>query len=145
MKMPYSTVDDIKKMLPEDLIVQLTDDEATGSINQPRMEEAIAQADAEIDSYCGERYSVPFATVPDIVKKLSVDLAIYNLYSRLVRDMPEVRTERYRSSIRQLEAISKGNISLGVDPAPQAHSGGRAETNRPADENVFTREKLKGF
>jgi phage gp36-like protein len=143
--MPYSTVDDIKKMLPEELIIQLTDDEATGSLNQARVDEAIAQADAEIDSYCGERYSVPFTTVPDIVKKLSVDIAIYNLYSRLVRDMPEVRSERYRSSIKQLEAIAKGNISLGADPAPTAHSEGRAETNRQSDENVFTREKLKGF
>ena len=100
--MPYSTVDDIKKMLPEDLIVQLTDDEATGSINQGRVDEAIEQADAEIDSYCAGRYAVPFSTVPDIVKKLSVDISIYNLYSRLVRDMPEVRAERYRSAIKQL-------------------------------------------
>jgi phage gp36-like protein len=143
--MPYSTVNDMKKMLPEELIVQLTDDETTGSPNQARVDEAIAQADAEIDSYCGERYSVPFSTVPDIVKKLSVDIAIYNLYSRLVRDMPEVRSERYRSSIKQLEAIGKGNISLGADPAPKAHSEGRAETNRQTDENVFSREKLKGF
>jgi phage gp36-like protein len=132
-------------MLPEELIIQLTDDEATGSLNQARVDEAIAQADAEIDSYCGERYSVPFTTAPDIVKKLSVDIATYNLYSRLVRDMPEVRSERYHTSIKQLEAIAKGNISLGADPAPSAHSEGRAETNRQTDENVFSREKLKGF
>lgn len=143
--MPYSTVDDMKKMLPEDLIVQLTDDEATGSINQARVDEAISQADADIDSYCGERYGVPFTSAPDIIKKLSVDIAIYNLYSRLVRDMPDVRAERYRSSVKQLEAIAKGNISLGADPAPKAHSEGRAETNRQSDENVFTRKKLKGF
>ncbi len=143
--MPYSTVDDIKKMLPEDLIVQLTDDEATGSINQGRVDEAIEQADAEIDSYCAGRYAVPFGTVPDIVKKLSVDISIYNLYSRLVRDMPEVRAERYRSAIKQLEAISKGKISLGVDPAPTASTDGRSETNKPTDGNVFSRDKLEGF
>jgi phage gp36-like protein len=141
----YSTLDDIKKMLPDELIVQLTDDEATGAINTSRVDEAVSQADAEIDSYCGERYSVPFSTVPDIIKKISVDVAVYNLYSRLVREMPEVRAERYRASIKQLEAIAGGKISLGTDPAPQAHSEGRAETNRPTDENVFSREKLKGF
>lgn len=143
--MPYSTVDDIKKMLPEELIVQLTDDEAAGSINQARVDEAIAQADAEIDSYCGERYAVPFGAPPDIIRKISVDIAIYNLCSRLVREMPEVRAERYRAAVRQLEAISKGRISLGVDPAPSASRDGRAETNRPADENVFTRDTLKEF
>jgi phage gp36-like protein len=143
--MPYSMVEDIKKMLPEELIVQLTDDEAAGSINQARVEEAIAQADAEIDSYCGERYSVPFASPPEIVRKLSVDIAIYNLYSRLVREMPGVRAERHRASVRQLEAISKGLVSLGVDPAPGASKDGRAETNRADGDNVFTRDKLKGF
>lgn len=143
--MSYCTLDDIRKMLPEELIVQLTDDEAAGSLNQARVEEAISQADSEIDSYCGGRYAVPFSAVPDIVKKLSADIAIYNLYSRLVRDMPEVRADRYRSAVRQLEAIACGKLSLGVDPAPGASSEGRAETNTETDKKVFTRDSLKGF
>jgi len=143
--MPYSTVDDIKKMLPEEIIVQLTDDEASGSLNAARAEEAISQADAEIDSYLGGRYSVPLASAPEIVRKLSVDIAIYNLYSRLVSEAPAARAERYRAAVRQLEAISAGRASLGVDPAPGASKDGRAETNRAGGENVFTRESLKGF
>jgi phage gp36-like protein len=144
----YSTLDDIKKLLPEEVLVQLTDDENLGTVNQARVDEAIDQADAEIDSYCGGRYSVPFpagAGCPDVAKKLSVDIAIYNLYSRTVMEMPAIRAERYRNAIRQLEAISKGVISLGVNPAPSAPTDSTAETNKPTDTNVFTREKLKGF
>jgi len=143
--MPYCTLDDIKKLIPEDALIQLTDDEGLGTVNQTRVDEAIAQADAEIDSYCGGRYSVPFSTVPEIIKKFSVDIAIYNLYSRRVEVIPEVRSERYRNAIRQLEGISKGLISLGVDPAPSASSDGRAETNKTTDENVFSRDSLEGF
>jgi phage gp36-like protein len=141
----YSTLDDIKKLAPEDTLIQLSDDEGLGTINQARVDEAIEQADAEIDSYCGGRYSVPFSTTPDIVKKLSVDIAIYNLYSRKVEEIPETRAQRYKNAIRQLEAISKGTISLGVDPAPAAPTDSSAETNKPTDTNVFARDKLEGF
>jgi phage gp36-like protein len=141
----YSTLDDIKKHLPEEVLVQLTDDENLGTINHERVDEAIAQADAEINSYCGGRYSVPFSMVTDVAKKLSIDIAIYNLYSRIMTEIPPVRAERHHNAIRQLEAISKGIISLGVDPAPSAPTDATAETNKPSDMNVFTRKNLEGF
>lgn len=143
--MPYSDIDDIRKLVPEDVLIQLTDDEAAGLVNEQRVAEAISQADAEIDSYCGGRYSVPFSTVPEVVRKISVDIALYTLYCRRVEEAPAVRTERYRNAIRQLEGIARGLISLGVDPAPSASTDGRAETNTPTDGNVFSRDKLKGF
>ena len=143
--MPYSTVDDIKKLIPEEVLIQLTDDEDLGVINQTRVDEAIAQADAEIDSYCGSRYSVPFSTVPDIVKKISVDIAIYNLYSRRLEEIPPTRAERYKNAIRQLEGIAKGIISIGEDPEPATPSQGGAETNKTTSDRIFTRDKMEGF
>lgn len=143
--MSYSTLTDIKKLIPEETLIQLTDDEGLGVVNQTRIDEAIKGADSEIDSYCGGRYKVPLSTVPDIVKKLSIDIAIYNLYSRRVEEIPQTRAERYKNAIRQLEAISKGVVSLGIDPQPSASIDGRAETNKETDENVFSRDKLEGF
>jgi len=144
--MPYCTLDDIKALLPEDVLIQLADDEGLGVVNQTRVDEAVAQSDAEIDSYCGGRYQVPVAPAPELLKKLSVDIAIYNLYSRTVMTMPEVRGERYRNAIRQLEGIAKGLISLGVGSTPEpADSGSGAETNKPTDTNVFSRDKMEGF
>lgn len=141
----YSTLTDIKKLIPEDTVIQLTDDENTGAVVESRVTEAIAQADAEIDSYCGGKYSVPFTTVPDIVKKISVDIAIYNLYSRKVEEIPETRADRYKNAIRQLEGISKGTISIGeaTDPTPAAQGG--PETNKTESDRIFTRDNLGGF
>jgi phage gp36-like protein len=141
----YSTLADIKKLLPEEVIVQLTDDEGLGAVGQARVDEAVTQADAEIDSYIGGRYSVPLSTVPDIVKKHSVDIAIYNLYSRVVQDVPEIRRERYKNAISQLKDIARGTVSLGMADPPAAADDGGAETNKPTDENVFTRDSLEGF
>ena len=52
--MAYCTLDDIKKLLPEESVLELTDDEALGSIVQGRVDEAIAQADAEIEPRRGK-------------------------------------------------------------------------------------------
>mgnify|MGYP001585036095 CR=1 FL=1 len=141
----YSTLTDIKKLIPETAIIQLTDDENAGVVNQTRVDEAIAQADAEIDSYCGGKYSVPFATVPDIVKKISVDIAIYNLYSRRVEEMPETRSDRYKNAIRQLEGIAKGNISIGEATEPTPATQGGPKTNKADSDRIFTKDTLNGF
>ena len=143
--MSYSVLDYIKKLIPEDTLIQLTDDDGIGTVNQGRVDEAIAQADSEIDSYCGGRYSVPFATVPGIVKKISVDIAIYNLYSRRVEVIPETRADRYKNAIRQLEGISKGVISIGVDPAPSAATQSSNTVEIATSEKIFSRDKMAGF
>jgi len=142
--MPYSTLTDLKKLIPETVIIQLTDDENTGSVNQERVDEAIASADAEIDSYCGGRYTVPFTTVPDIVRKISVDIAIYNLYSRKVEEIPETRSDRYKNDIRQLGDIATGKITIGETDATVPESGG-VQTNTTADDRIFTKDSMSGF
>jgi phage gp36-like protein len=142
--MAYTTLDDIGKILPEEVLVQLTDDEALGQVNQARVDEAIARADAEIDAYCGGRYAVPFSTVPELVRTLSAEMAVYHLFGRRVQEMPEARRDRYRGTVRQLEAIARGAISLGVAPAPSS-ADSQAETSTPTDENLFSRDRLRGF
>jgi phage gp36-like protein len=143
--MAYCALDDLKKLLPEERIIELTDDEDLGTVNQARVDEAISQADAEIDGYLGERYSVPLTAVPAVVKKLSVDMAVYHLYSRRAEEMPETRKDRYRHAVRFLEGVSKGTVSLGADPAPGAPAESHAETNKSEDGNVFSRETLRNF
>ena len=143
--MPYSTYNDIKKMIPELALINLTDDTDTGVANQDDIAEAIAQADAEIDTYCGARFHTPFAAVPDVIRKTSVDIAIYNLYSRRAEKIPETRVDRYKNAVRILEHISKGEISIGIDPEPAKSSHGSPESNKRLNDRVFTRDRLRGM
>jgi len=143
--MAYCTLDDLEKLIPEVTLIQLTDDEDTGAVNTERVSEAIAQADSEVDGYAGTKYSVPFTTVPPVVKKCSVDIAVYNLYSRKVEEFPATRKDRYNNAIRFLEKVAKGEISLGLDPEPTAKSEGGAECNKTSDDRVFTRTTMEGF
>jgi phage gp36-like protein len=153
--MAYCTLDDITKALEEATVIQLTDDEllkpAAIEPGNPdhaaivgRIEEAIETADAEIDGYCAVKYSVPLAPVPAVVSKLSVELAVYYLYSR--RSVPEKIEKRYDKAVARLKDIARGLLSLGVKPEPAASAAAdSAEANKTADDRVFTRDSLKGF
>ncbi len=143
--MAYSTLDNIKKLLPETAIIQLTDDENTGSVNTPRVNEAIAQADAEIESYCGGKYNLPFSPVPDIIRKCSVDIAIYNLYSRKVETIPETRAERYKNAIRQLGDIAKGIITVGALESNVVSNDSGILATTTNDDRVFTKTNLANY
>lgn len=139
--MAYCVLADLEKVIPEDALIQLTDDENAGTVDATRISEAIAQADAEIDAYLGSRYDVPLAApIPDIVKKISVDLAIYHLYSRRMEDMPKVRQERYNGGIRLLEGIAKGTVSIGEATEPPGETD-QIKVTRTVADKIFSRGK----
>lgn len=143
--MAYSTLTDITKLIPAETVLRLTDDEGLGSIEQSRVADAVANADAEVDSYLGRRYSVPLGAVPDVIRKLSADIAVYNLYSRRVQEMPPVWAQRYRNALVALKGIAGGGVSLGQDPAPGAKTEGGVETNTTEDDRTFTKDTLEGY
>ena len=144
--MAYCTLTDLKKVFPEEKIVMLTDDDNTGMVDETRLNEAIAQADADIDAYCGSRFELPFSPVPDIIRKISVDITIYNLYSRRLDEIPKTREDRYRDAVKKLEGISKGTISIGEDPRPDP-SGyiGGPEADRDSDDVTFDDDSLDNY
>lgn len=125
--MAYCVKADIIKLLPEAQLIRLTDDEGTGAVNDARLQEAIESAAEEIDSYLGSRYELPLTKTVPVLGKLSVDMAIFNLYSRVKETIPETRQKRYDNAIRFLEKVAEGKMSLGVQPAPDAPESGQAE------------------
>jgi phage gp36-like protein len=141
----YASLEDLRKLLPLGTLVALTDDEGLGTVNEGRVEEALKQAQAEVDGYLGGRYRVPLSPVPEAARRLTADIALYNLYARTVEAIPETRRERYRNAVRQLEAVARGEMSLGVEPAPSAPADSSAESSTPTDGRTFSREKLEGF
>ena len=139
----YSSQSDIERLIPPDTIYQLTNDGVAGGTDTDVLEESIRQADAEIDSYCGTFLTVPFVVVPDIIKKISVDIAIYNLYSRKVEEIPPARNDRYKNAIRQLEGISKGTISIGAVQGEVTK--GEILSSTDAENRVFTMNTLSTY
>jgi phage gp36-like protein len=138
--MAYITQSDIEEQLAESELIQLTDDAGAGQVDTVVVARAIADADDEINSYLQERYTVPLSTTPGLVRKLSVDLAIYNLFSRRDLEVP-VRTQRYENAVRLLRALARGEASLGVEAPPvEAHDEDVQMTRKKGD-RIFTRRK----
>lgn len=115
--MGYSTENDIIKALPEETLIELTDDNESQSIDSPKVVEAISKADGEIDTYISNRYPLPLSSVPAILRGFSVDIAIYLLYKRKVEEIPETRRTAYKDAIKTLVRISDGKMDLPISAA----------------------------
>ena len=133
--MPYSTKTDILTEISEDELIGLTDDESAGIINDARVTAAIAAADALIDSYCGQVETVPFTTVPPIIKRHSKTLAIYNLYSRRSA-IPETREKNYDDAIAHLKDIARGLAALPI--AGETTGADEVATDRTGEDRTIS-------
>lgn len=138
----YCTPQDIITAITEEKVIQLTDDDNVGVVNDVHVTQAITTADAEINGYCAVKYSVPFVTVPPIINGLSIEIAVYYLHKR--RTVPEKIEKAYDKAVARLKDISRGLLSLGIDPPPAASAGG-AESNKTVNDRIFTRDTMKGF
>ena len=141
--MAYCAQADILKRVSEDVLIQLTDLEGEESINSDVLSEAIARADAEIDSYLRVRgEDVPLTDTPNIVAQISIALTLADLYESR-EAMPETIKDRREWARQWLKDFAAGKVSLadddhqGSDPA----SGVSYET----ETREFTHPKMKGW
>ena len=137
----YATLAELKKKLPADVLVALTDDGGSGVIDTAIIDADLKAADVEIDGYLGGRYTLPLSPLPEIVIKLAVDITIYNLYGRR-QGPPEHWQKRYDNAVRYLVKVAGGSVSLGLGD-PEAPAADEAMITSSA--RIFSRETLKGF
>lgn len=143
--MAYSTQSDLEKQLPQDLLTQLADDDGDGIIDGGIVPEAIQKADDEINAYVATRYAVPFSPVPTLIKTLSVDMAIWNLYARRRMDSETV-TKRYDRAVKLLRDIAEGKASVGETPGPAESETGLPEVSTTVhDGRMFTKDSMQGY
>ena len=103
------------------------------------LDQAIAKADALIDSYVGNRYSLPLAEIPPVLAEMALDLVRYNLD----KSPDEIIKDRNDKAIKYLERVSAGKASLGIPQASEPVSLDTAEIQSGG--NVFHRDNSKGF
>jgi phage gp36-like protein len=143
--MPYSALADIYPLqLDEATLIQLTNDAGNAeTIDEDVVARAIADADATINAYCQGRYAVPLSPIPDKIRQIGVDIAIYNLYSRRGDTVPDNRKERYKDAVRFLERISDGKGALGALAPAQTNTDNTV--NIAGNNRLFTRDKMRGL
>jgi len=120
--MSYCTTTDLITFFGRRELVELTDHDGIGDIDNAVVAKMIALADAEIDAQLRARYEVPVTPVPAILTAKACDIARYHLYDYRVT---EPVAQRYKDALAWLREVRDGKIDLGVaTPTPTA-SGGR--------------------
>lgn len=122
--MAYCVKADMVSRFSEVELIQLTDRDDLGVINDTVLDLSIDDASAEIDGYLG-KYTLPLVTVPLSLTRISCDIARYYLYDDMVPSEGVVK-QRFEDALKFLRAVAKGDISLGVDDSgdsPEASDG----------------------
>lgn len=131
--MPYATQADLVTAFGEQDILQLTDIDTPeqGGIVAARVDEALARASAEVDSYLAARYQLPLAEVPDALKGAVLDLAYAFLHRTSMPEHVEAAASRARRYLRDLSdgratlALAAGGAAAVAPALPEMNSGGR--------------------
>ncbi|HEY6349609.1 MAG TPA: DUF1320 domain-containing protein [Candidatus Angelobacter sp.] len=123
-------------------LVQLTDDTSSGNVNTQLVSDILDEASGQIDSYCGQRYSVPLQSSLQ-VKGLCLSIAEYLLYLRRKRMKPDVR-QAFADAMAFLKDVSTGKARLDQPVAAQPQTGA-GDVQITAVPERFSDSNLSGY
>jgi phage gp36-like protein len=136
----YATRADLEKHLAPEELIQLTDDDRDGAADAGVIEQALADAQAEIDGYVATRYQLPLAETPALLRRVAVDLALARLYAR--RDLTtEARAKQHDDAVALLKRLADGTVTLGLTPSSRA----TPPPSIVSGDRLFTRARTRGF
>ncbi|AWX98559.1 hypothetical protein A8139_00730 [Marinomonas primoryensis] len=119
-------------------------DRNTDDLNDTAINEALEQADDEINSYLARRYVLPLETVPSMLSKLAITISFYWLADR-DQQATNLMTERYKSALETLKEIGTGRRELGLPTLQTPTEGAVGKVELIQDnERLFTRKSLGG-
>lgn len=140
--MNYATAEDFVLRVGEVQAIELTDRDLTGHINSDLLDLVLSDSSSQIDGYLAARYTLPLATVPQNLVRLCCDLARFRLASMSQVAITDEIIARYKLSLKELEDISAGKISLGLpandDESDDKHDNGVIFTN--PKNRIFSRD-----
>lgn len=124
----FATKNDMLSRFGEKEVIQITDRDYTGTIDDAVLQRGLVSADAEISGYLAGRYALPFAVVPQMLVDYACDIARYRLTGTEVTCTPDIE-DRYDKAIKYLTLVGQGKISLGIDTTGAVVGGPVASGN----------------
>lgn len=133
--MRYCTHADIAKAIPPLTLLQLSNDDPAAELpDESVIEDCIRSAEELVDGYLRGRYNLPFDPVPTVLRDAAVSLARYALYGRRPEtDLPDVVKDDRRNTVKLLESIRDGVVTLGLPSGKAAPEPGeiKVRARRP--------------
>lgn len=125
--MPYANSADIAGIYGQDELDRAADRDGDGTADDAVVTQALENATSTINSHVGRRYPLPLLETPPLLRRLCVDIALYNLVLEGGAWTEEHRY-RYEDALKHLQRIGDGRATLGEgatpteDTAPAARS-----------------------
>lgn len=107
-----------------------------------KVQVALEDAAAEVDSYLEGRYRLPLQPIPRTILRVSCDIACYRLLSLLPNMEVEDARHRYEDAVRTLQAIRDGRLDLGL-PQASAPPSVPMPVLVTSSRRLFSRESLR--
>lgn len=147
--MDYCTIADIETQTSTPTLIQLTSDDGQEIVDRVVAQEAILYSTSLINGYLRGRYSLPLDTHFPLLRILAIDISIYRLYARRMRnEMPEVIETAYKNAISTLKDIQKGTITLESENDLFETSGFSAseyKTNKDILDKLFGKQRMSEY
>jgi phage gp36-like protein len=150
----YLTAAEFVERFTEREAVMLSAESATQTtVDTVRLERGLTDASAVVDGYLARRFALPLQDVatlapivPDMIKRLTGDIARYLLTGTHVRETDAIRT-RYKDAVDLLDRIATGKVSMGIElvmaSSPSAPVGGASAVRSGG--RMFGDEGLGGY
>ena len=140
MPSPLAALADLNRRMGADCVLaqaSLSD----GTLDTDKVNQALADASAEVEGYLAGRYLLPLQNVPEIVVRICCDMAWFYLHGVLP---PQSVKDKFERAKELLSAINKGNINLGLDTtgSPMQNTDAAEMVSQPV---VWRRERFGGF
>jgi phage gp36-like protein len=144
--MTYASASDMIARYPNRDLVQLTnEDPGATTVNAAVLEQALADASAEIDGYLGGRFTLPLSDPPAVLARLASDIAMYRLQAlRPLHDVADAR-QRYDDAIAMLVRVAAGELTLGVGANGLETAAAKNAEQVQGPARTFSRDTMKGF
>ena len=141
--MTYATQADLTDRFGAVELAQLTDRTKGVVIDATVLGRALADADAEIDSYLATRYSLPLESTPVVLVRMAADMARYRLYDDRVT---EAVRQRYGDAVSLLKRMATGEVQLaGSTVLAAATTGAGNAVAVLAPDRVFSATALQSY
>lgn len=134
----YAQVTDMQMRFGQEELEQLAPSD-TGAVDQSKVESALNDASAEMDTYLGSVYTLPLSDPNPYLKTICCDITRFRLWDDAVSE--EVR-KRYEDAVAWLKKVVKGDVSLGIENTEEVF---HAATSRSTSDRTFTRNSLDDF
>jgi len=138
---PYATQQDLVDRYGDAELKQLADRNRDGAIEAAVVTRCLADASDTIDSYIGQRYQLPLAAVPPVLKRVCCEIARFLLYAD---GATEAVAANHEWALGWLKDVAAGKAGLDVSGSePAAAGGGQVLVSGP--DRTFSRRSLRGL